>query len=148
MIFEVSRHAAAHTRNLVPRLPFAAGRTDRTKANTGRVVYATTLVTGGAFAGLVYEVVGRPFDTARHLARLEQLSPHSPPKTLLQLMNAKLQKEGVLSLFRDPNAVPATTQDYSRGWQQRLYSVSRALARVGPWGVGFLAFEYWSPPVN
>lgn len=131
----------------MPYLPFAEARTARVKANTERVAYAGVLVGGGAIAGLTYEVVGRPFDNARHLARAEQLAPHTPHRTLVQLLATKLRHEGPLSFLKDPLAQPVPP-GYVPRWQQRLYSASRALARVGPWGVGFLAFEYWSPSVN
>jgi hypothetical protein len=132
---------------IVPRFPFIADRTSRTRANMERVAFAGTLVAGGAVAGLCYEVIGRPFDNARHLTRVGQLNPHIPPRTLHQMCLTKLRQEGIVSFFRDPHA-PAVPPETARGWQYRLYTASRALARVGPWGVGFLAFEYWSPSVN
>ncbi|KAH7103925.1 hypothetical protein BKA62DRAFT_695047 [Auriculariales sp. MPI-PUGE-AT-0066] len=147
MIFEVSRQAAAQARVLVPHLPYAEGRTERTKANTERVAYAGTLVAGGAVAGLCYEIVGRPFDNARHLGRAEQLTLRTAPRAMPELLQAKLRTDGILSFFRDPHATTAV-HEYSNSWKQRLYSVSRVLARVGPWGIGFLVFESWSPSVK
>ena len=133
MIFEVSRQLAARSQTLVLHLPYASRRTERTIANSQRVAYATTLVAGGAVAGLCYEVVGRPFDNARYLARLEQLTPHTPPRTIPQLLIAKLKNDGAVSFLKDPNA-SQVAPEYAKAWQQRLFTTSRALARVGPWG--------------
>ncbi|KZV93333.1 hypothetical protein EXIGLDRAFT_709913 [Exidia glandulosa HHB12029] len=137
-IFEVSRQLAAESRVLVRQWP--SERHEKAKQNTERIVYATTLVAGGAVAGLCYELVGRPWDNARHLVRLNQLTPESPPVTVMVLLARKLRDDGVRSFFRDPHALPVAPV-YDNALKQRLYTVSRTLARVGPWGIGFLAWE-------
>ncbi|EJD44067.1 hypothetical protein AURDEDRAFT_65507 [Auricularia subglabra TFB-10046 SS5] len=138
MIFEVSRELANETRAIIRRSP--GDGHPKARQNTERIVYATTLVAGGAVAGLAYELVGRPWDNARHLSRLEDLSPHTPRLTILQLLAHKLREDGPLSFLQDPHAIHVAPA-YSNAMQQRLYIASRTLARVGPWGIGFLAWE-------
>lgn len=137
-IFEISRQLANEARVTIRRLP--VDDQDKDDPHPGRIAYATTLVTGGAVAGLCYELVGRPWDNARHLARLSQLAPHDHPTTIPQLLLKKLRDDGALSFFRDPHALPVPTV-YENVWKQRFYTASRTLARVGPWGVGFLVWE-------
>jgi hypothetical protein len=45
-------------------------------------------------------------------------------------------------LFRDANSVAHVD---SGGWRARLMGTARVLARVGPWGIGFLAWEMYGP---
>lgn len=138
MIFEVSRELANEARLIIRRSP--GNGHPKARQNTERIVYATTLVAGGAVAGLAYELVGRPWDNARHLSRLEDLSPHRPRLTTPQLLVQKLREDGPLSFLKDPHAIHVAPA-YSNALQQRLYIASRTLARVGPWGIGFLAWE-------
>jgi Mitochondrial carrier protein len=115
-------------------------------------------------AGLGYEIVGRPFDAIRHEWHISSLSVRtvSQPMTaplkvaaqsrfppLLDLILKIVRKEGMRGLFRgpSPSVVPPKSSN-ANGWRSRAYPVLRALARVGPWGIGFLVWGTVGPGIQ
>ncbi|KAK7023966.1 hypothetical protein R3P38DRAFT_2955152 [Favolaschia claudopus] len=145
-IFEVTRRVAHAARD-------ATRAANSTSSNTSKqtrlpqlpqLVYGATLVSGGVIAGMAYEVIGRPWDAARHAARLNLLTDqdYRPP---LALVLQQVKQEGFLSLFRGHTASHAVTPSTVRS---RIYSVLRTLARVGPWGVGFLVYQVYDPRLS
>ncbi|KAF8184880.1 hypothetical protein K438DRAFT_1907723 [Mycena galopus ATCC 62051] len=139
-IFDITRRIALHVRSAVQDATrFGKSTTGNSSQNKHlpQLVHGVTLVTGGVIAGLSYEIIGRPWDVARHAARVNLLSDreyHSP----LVLVTQKIQRDGFLSLFRNPATVGVVSSSTARS---RIYSVLRTLARVGPWGVGFLVYQ-------
>lgn len=108
-----------------------------------RVIHAATLVSGGAVAGLAYEMVCRPIDHSRrayYLHGVHSKGDHS----IIQTLSRKLKEDGVLSLFRDPSSHLHETPSS----RPRLHAFLRTLARVGPWGVGFLVWESLGPGLS
>lgn len=100
-------------------------------------------------AGLVYEAVCQPFDRLRRIIYVHRLDhPHaqaSVPKILAQAV----REEGIMTLLRDPN-MPASLPVSVPGsaipsWAANL---ARTLARVGPWGIGFLVWEAYGPGIG
>ena len=145
-IFELTRRAAteakATTRTLLRRHSSSLGMDDKLSRVTLRVVHAATLVSGGAIAGLAYEFCCRPWDVARkavHVAAV--VSPERHSVTSILLLKAK--DEGWTSFIKAP---PLHISDTSSSpIQRRLRAVTRTLARVGPWGMGFLVWETFGP---
>ncbi|EEB87768.1 hypothetical protein MPER_14749, partial [Moniliophthora perniciosa FA553] len=91
--------------------------------NVPRVIHGSSLVAGGVLAGLGYELTIRPWEHARQTLR-----------------------EDWLAFFRDPvSNVHNVTVSVSR---RRILSAFRTLARVGPWGVSFLAWEIFGPTLD
>lgn len=100
------------------------------------------LVSGGAIAGLSYEMVSRPLDLARRAVYLDRVNVHghhSVTKTLLH----QLKDQGLSSFFKDPSA-----QAKDLAPRPRVYAFLRTLARVGPWGMGFLVWEAVGPGIS
>ncbi|KAJ6606489.1 hypothetical protein DFH09DRAFT_1269429 [Mycena vulgaris] len=134
-IFEITRRIALKIRDVVSHnvtrsVESRGGRGTSFKNHLPQFVHGMTLVTGGVIAGLSYEVIGRPWEVTRQAVRLNVVTKqeyHSP----LVLVAQKIQQEGFLCLFRDPNAASA---DSPASGHPRIYSVLRTLARVGPWG--------------
>lgn len=90
-------------------------------------------------AGLSYEIIGRPWDVTRQAVRLK-LVTNQEHRSPLVLVTRKIQQEGLLCLFRDPT-VGNVNSPATSGVRRRIYSILRTLARVGPWGVGFLVYQ-------
>jgi hypothetical protein len=92
--------------------------------------------------------VGRPWDVARraiHLDRLASLPDRSAALSVMQ----KIREDGILVFFRDPTTVPHKHASSCAGnSHRRLYGALRTLARVGPWGVGFLVWEAYGPGLS
>ena len=67
----------------------------------------------------------------------------------METLCRRLREDGLLSFFRDPhhNAVP-NDEAHLSPLRRRLYSASRTLARVGPWGIGFLVWEAFGPGIS
>jgi hypothetical protein len=115
----------------------------RIKRNLPGTVYGISLVTGGVIAGLAYELACRPFDNIRKSIQRDQaIHPeHSSFRAVYELV-----KEEGISLFMKNTETIAPSQGSASG---RLYTALRTLARVGPWGVGFLVYEaYGGFPVQ
>lgn len=156
-IFEVTRRVALHARYL-SETAVETLRTDTSEALTvkqhaPRTIHGIALVTGGVTAGLAYEICSRPFDVMRRAVHLERLTVNNPgpTKPLTSLVTAvahKFRDDGFLSFFRDPTKVVDDTPVATReGVRRRLYAASRMLARLGPWGVGFLVWESLGPGI-
>ncbi|KAJ7582646.1 hypothetical protein C8J56DRAFT_225653 [Mycena floridula] len=138
-IFEITRRVALYaktaSKNYADAIP--QGKGDSLKRNLPRMVHGLTLVFGGVTAGLVYEIVIKPWDAAR---RLVKISNHH--ESALHILKRHLRQDGLFSLFRDPNK--AGKQSSNRAF----YGMLRALGRLGPWGVGFLVWEAYGPGLN
>jgi len=112
--------------------------------STARVAHGLALVSGGVIAGIGYEFMGRPLDVMKQLVHqndVHRRSTSDPPVPHHRFILEKLRQRGVLYFFRAPlSALHESVQDSSVG-SRRIYAVLRTLARVGPWGVGFLVWE-------
>lgn len=141
-IFEMTRRAAVQarqaTQSLIRQKRYGLDASEGKHRHTPRVIHAVTLVTGGAVAGLAYELACRPWDAARkavHTDRVVSTERHSIPTILLH----KLRDEGWASFVRAPLQHVHDTS--SSPMHRKLQAVARTLARVGPWGIGFLVWE-------
>ncbi|KAI0934235.1 hypothetical protein AcV5_006146 [Taiwanofungus camphoratus] len=148
-IFELTRRAASKakaasqdTLQLIHRDTIS----DSFRRHVPRIVHATTLVAGGAVAGLAYELTCRPWDIARKTVHIHKLNcvPERPSISVVLLQ--KIRDDGLLSYFRDQSHVSHETSNSS--FRRRLYSAFRTLARVGPWGAGFLVWEAFGPGIS
>jgi hypothetical protein len=127
---------------------------DKTRKSTARIVHGVTLVGGGVVAGLAYEVVCRPFDNARRWVHLDDLrkavdqstmkggKTESRSHVVARVVLEKF-KEGPLPFFANPqqfvhSAEPSISVSTASRW---MHAGLRTLARVGPWGIGFLLYE-------
>ncbi|TCD66683.1 hypothetical protein EIP91_001037 [Steccherinum ochraceum] len=146
-IFELTRRVATHVKSAAElRLQDEERRGHVVQRNIPRIVHAVTLVAGGAGAGLAYELTCRPWDIARKHVHINQLSTPSTRKNNVVLLLRKLKDDGLRSFFVNPS--PATHDEVRSLAQQRLKSFLRTLARVGPWGVGFLVWESFGPGIS
>ncbi|KAJ7929224.1 hypothetical protein B0H13DRAFT_941113 [Mycena leptocephala] len=143
-IFDITRRIAlkikAVTENVTRSDESPSGNSSK-KSHFPQFLHGATLVSGGVIAGLSYEVIGRPWDVARHAARLNLTNQEY--RSPLVLITHKIQQEGFLSLFRDPTAASVNSPSTARDGYRRIYSILRTLARVGPWGVGFLVYQVY-----
>ncbi|KAH9945970.1 uncharacterized protein BXZ73DRAFT_86194 [Epithele typhae] len=150
-IFEITRGAAADTKALTQdyltrtRDDGSDPRVGAIRRNAPRVAHAVTLVTGGAVAGLAYELVSRPFDAARKAVHHDRLShpPSEKGHSALRVVLRLARQEGLKTFFANPNHVPHDPAVSAA--RRRLTTALRTLGRVGPWGVGFLAWEAFGP---
>jgi len=110
-----------------------------------RAVHAVTLVSGGVIAGLAYEFMSRPWDVARKIVHLDKVTNSSRGQPAVLGVVRKLWEEGPLEIFRDPGTPQATPGPVVSARRRRLNITLRTLARVGPWGVGFLVWEAFGP---
>ncbi|KAI0050902.1 hypothetical protein FA95DRAFT_1535620 [Auriscalpium vulgare] len=150
-VFEVTRRVAATTKTVaqdfVRSIPIHNDRHGTIRRHTPRVIHAMTLVSGGVVAGLSYELLSRPWDVARRLIYLDRVQSevkHTSRHYLVTTLASKLREDGPLSFFRAPTAAHDPQQSHSR---RRLHTALRTLARVGPWGVGFLVWEAFGPGI-
>ena len=150
-VFEMTRKAAKQLKKgslwIVDRFSQQGGTLEsKIRSHLPRIVNGLTLVTGGMVAGICYEFTGRPWDVARRTvhAHAAKLPLHQAPtvKDALQALTTKLKEEGLISYFRDVSK----TKD--RGKASRLTILLRMLGRLGPWGVGFLAWEAFGPGIT
>lgn len=124
-----------------------------------KTVHGITLVSGGVcfltifeirflidffqvLAGLAYEFTGRPWDHARRIVHIHKLQ--TPPDTRVPWLEI-MHKEGFVAFFKSPALPHAVNPDSSMGCRPRLTIALRTLGRVGPWGIGFLAWEAFGP---
>ncbi|CAK5279457.1 unnamed protein product [Mycena citricolor] len=141
-IFEVTRRLALQVRAGTVNVT-ASGESEggKLRRHMPQFLYGLTLVTGGAIAGLSYEIIGRPWDVVRHEVRLNALAKER--RTPIALLARKIEEEGFSRLFRDPlNTIP------ERGPRPRIYTMLKTLARVGPWGIGFLVYQAYDTGSN
>lgn len=108
------------------------------RRNTPRIVHALTLVAGGACAGLAYELASRPFDIARKTVHVDRITVPTEHHSMTALLLRKVEAEGLTSFFANPHPTRDGPSSHTR-------RVLRTLARVGPWGVGFLVWEAFRP---
>ncbi|KAL1944617.1 hypothetical protein VTO73DRAFT_3047 [Trametes versicolor] len=149
-IFDVTRRCAIETKTLsqefLEHTPVADKRPGGLRRHTPRIVHATTLVAGGAIAGLAYELTCRPWDAARKAVQIDRLArardQHSIPAVILR----KMHEEGVRSFFSNPAHVPHDPS--ASRMRRRMNAALRTLGRVGPWGVGFLVWEAFGPGIS
>jgi len=140
-IFELTRHVASqakqHTEDCF--LPERKSLEDTEKRrHAPRIVHATALVVGGAGAGLAYELASRPWDIARKAVHIDRIT--SPEKNSIPvIVLRKLKDDGMHSFFENPTH--ATTNTSTIAIRRRINSILRTVARVGPWGMGFLMWE-------
>ncbi|KAG1748979.1 uncharacterized protein EDB91DRAFT_1235527 [Suillus paluster] len=111
-----------------------------------RAIHGITLVTGGASAGLAYEILSRPWDVTRRTIQLER-SLHPTLKHPLFVIVQKIRGDGIIHFFRDTSTVGSETKEAST-IRRRINSGVRTLARVGPWGLGFLVWEAFGPGLS
>ena len=155
-IFDITRRCAAETKamsqTVLDRTPqvLLGSESDRrfrsVRKHTPRVVHATTLVTGGAIAGLAYELVSRPWDAMRRAVHHDRLAPVREQHSIAGIILHKAREDGVLSFFANPAHVhhdPSASRT-----RRRLNTALRTLGRVGPWGVGFLVWEAFGPGIS
>ena len=124
--------------------PESAMRFRSVRKHTPRVVHAMTLVTGGAVAGLAYELACRPWDAARKAVNVARVTPGSQQQhSAVRVVLSKAREDGVLAFFRNPAHAPHDPA--TSPVRRRLNTALRTLGRVGPWGVGFLVWEAFGP---
>jgi hypothetical protein len=134
-MFDVSRRTAnSFGRSIVPDSPHVKEADRASKlASLNRIVHGTILVTGGVVAGLVYELIGRPFEVLRSLTRLSLPSEKAlQNNNMIQISLHRARTRGVLSFFRSADIVRTSS---------RVQSCLRLLGRVGPWGLAFWIWE-------
>jgi hypothetical protein len=146
-IFEITRRVSASvkatTQTMLDGDPEAEKRFPGIRRFAPRVIHAMTLVSGGAVAGLAYEMVCRPIDHSRRAFYLQKVSDKGG-RSIIRTLSHKLKEEGVLSLFRDPSS----HLHESPSSRPRPHAFLRTIARVGPWGVGFLVWESLGPGLS
>ncbi|KIJ69582.1 hypothetical protein HYDPIDRAFT_36617 [Hydnomerulius pinastri MD-312] len=149
MVFEVTRKVAARvkegTQYAVQKLPPES--TQPYNYHLPRLAHAVTLVGGGAFAGLAYEILCRPWDVARCVIELRKTLPSrsSADRSSISALVLKAREDGILTFFRDHSAVLHKPLESQSNVHRRISSALRTLARVGPWGMGFLVWEAFGP---
>ncbi|THV07934.1 hypothetical protein K435DRAFT_741410 [Dendrothele bispora CBS 962.96] len=149
-IFEVTRRFASDlaewtSEAIHARLP--ASEVNSSSRHISRTVHGVTLVSGGVLAGLAYEYIGRPFDHARRIVHLHEVA--HPRDSHAPLVVFKELRENPVVFFRNPSpAVEDLSKPTLSSGRQRLLVVLRALSRVGPWGIGFLAWEAFGPGLH
>ncbi|KAI0647231.1 hypothetical protein C8Q79DRAFT_925810 [Trametes meyenii] len=149
-IFDVTRRCAIETKSLsqdlVERTPTANKQLGSLRRHTPRIVHAATLVTGGAIAGLAYELVCRPWDAARKVVHIDRLSPVRDQHPITAIILRKIHEDGMLAFFSNPVHVPYDPS--TSRMRRRMNAALRTLGRVGPWGVGFLVWEAFGPGIS
>jgi hypothetical protein len=156
-IFEITRQSAVWTRtrseSLVSDLYSERKEVQTLKRHAPKAIHGITLVAGGVAAGVAYEVCSRPWDSARRAVYVDRVTAvtATPPRTpsAFAALAHKVRDEGLLSFLRDPSASPTdVSRSTSDRLRSRLIAMSRMLARVGPWGVGFLVWESLGPGIS
>lgn len=143
-IFDVTRRLATKTKlasqDVVETWTLEETPTRSLKRHLPRTVHGITLVSGGVVAGLAYELVNRPFDAARKAVQQHGVidASNSPVQAVL----LKFRQDGLGSFFRNLDKTEASPGSAT---SRRLHAALRTLARVGPWGVGFLVWEAFGP---
>ncbi|RXW24892.1 hypothetical protein EST38_g984 [Candolleomyces aberdarensis] len=141
-IFEITRRASSSLKNSAQDLCNRSS-IDRNKlASVPKIVNAVALVGGGVLAGLVYEAVCQPWDRIRRIIYLHRFDNPHGPQSIPAVLTQAIREEGLLTLVRDPLAhgvPPVHPQPTSiPPW---VSNVAKTLARVGPWGIGFLGCQ-------
>lgn len=93
-------------------------------------------------AGLAYEYVTTPWDNARRFVYLDRTVNPARRSPVAAILLHKVRSEGILPFFQhaiQPHSEPfAATRPK---FYTSAYTVIRAIARAGPWGIGFLVWE-------
>ncbi|KZP23586.1 hypothetical protein FIBSPDRAFT_737135 [Athelia psychrophila] len=148
-IFDVTRRLASTTKQAaqeaVDILPLGETRAQSIKRHFPRTVHGITLVSGGVVAGLSYELMSRPFDAARRAVQQHSLGQAGSIEPPMRVLLLKIQEDGLGSFFRDADRATASPGSAA---SRRLYAALRMIARVGPWGVGFLVWEALGPGIS
>lgn len=80
------------------------------------------------------------------MVHLEHTVHASTKRSAASIVAEQLRHNGVLAFFRHPIALHPEGELPASGWLRKSsYNTIRALARVGPWGVGFLVWEAYGP---
>ena len=108
------------------------------------VVHGTSLVCGGILAGFAYEMTTRPFDEARRIVHAQRITDptHRTVVAGIKALAHRAKEDGIRSFFRAPIS---HDPDASTTLRQRCL---RVLARMGPWGAGFLIWEAFGPGLS
>ncbi|KAA1474896.1 hypothetical protein DENSPDRAFT_825136 [Dentipellis sp. KUC8613] len=154
-IFELTRRVAAGlkaaTQDLVEPYPLDDDHRHSVRRFAPRIVHGVALVSGGAVAGWTYEVMSRPWDAARravYLDRVQSSAASTRTRFSLNVIYDKIREDGFISLFRNPETAAPDNSSSSTFGGRRIRAALRTLARVGPWGVGFLVWELWGSELS
>lgn len=150
-IFEMTRSLAVKARTFSEAVLFPEGQYEKRgsiKHNTPRIVHAVTLVSGGAGAGLAYELVSRPWDVARKAVHIDRLIAGREHHSIATILIRKLKDEGVSAFLENPSPASHLNDAHASPVQRRLHSTMRTLGRIGPWGIAFLVWETFGPTVS
>ncbi|KAF5372991.1 hypothetical protein D9758_001628 [Tetrapyrgos nigripes] len=141
-LFEISRRAAVDTAEYASKTTrqLFPDQDSKSIQHTSRIVHGVSLVCGGVMAGLAYEIIGRPFDNARRIVHLEKVT-HKGSSTSAPLAIWQHFRDEPIALFKNPAPAADTVEQMTSLGRRRLLTVLRTLGRVGPWGIGFLAWE-------
>jgi hypothetical protein len=150
-IFEITRRGASRTKfalqNVIESWKFGGSRTQSVKRHFPRIVHGITLVSGGVIAGLAYEIVSRPFDVARKVVQQDRIAyARGGCSPGMVAVMQKVRQDGFLVFFRDSFGADSSVK--SPGSASSRSAALRTLARVGPWGVGFLVWEGFGPGLS
>ncbi|KAI0732093.1 hypothetical protein C8Q72DRAFT_818935 [Fomitopsis betulina] len=153
-IFELTRRTATRvksaTQTVMQSSEARRSIDEPLRRHAPRIAHAITLVSGGAFAGLAYEITCRPWDVARKVVHVDGVAASDArAHSVVEILSHRLRGDGLLSFFRNPHHHTVPDQDINLSpLRRRLYSASRTLARVGPWGIGFLVWEAFGPGIS
>ncbi|CDO72885.1 hypothetical protein BN946_scf185002.g70 [Trametes cinnabarina] len=135
-IFDVTRRCALAAKTYAQELLEQTSTADKEQGSLRkhipRIVHATSLVTGGAIAGLAYEVVCRPWDAARKAVHIDRLSPSGAQHSIPKIVSTKIRDDGMLSFFKNPSHVHHDSG--TSPMRRRLNTGLRTLGGVGPSG--------------
>lgn len=143
-VFEITRRASSRLKKESQELCSRSSLDSEKLKNVPKVVNALSLIGGGVLAGLLYEAVSQPFDRIRRIIYIHRLDNPKNPASILTVLTASVREEGFMTLLRDPldHTLPAPQASSIPSW---ITNLGRTLARVGPWGVGFLVWEAYGP---
>lgn len=149
-VFEITRKVANKVTLATHHVLRQSGNEATHDLHLPRFTHAFTLVCGGMMAGLTYETFCRPWDVARRAIAFDR--PHVPHlrsrQSSFSVLIQKLQEDGITSFFREHSAGCSKHSESRSNAHRRISSAVRTLARVGPWGVGFLVWESFGPGLN
>ena len=156
-IFEITRRVANRTKgasqSLVDSLNSEETQMQLLRRHFPRTVHGVTLVSGGVIAGLSYEIISRPFDMARRFVLEDRLLPTQKQRSVAMTVINRIKQDGILTFLKryssgnTASSAAASSGSGSVG-NRWLYGTLRTLARVGPWGVGFLVWEAFGPGLS
>ncbi|KAF8797897.1 hypothetical protein BYT27DRAFT_7203583 [Phlegmacium glaucopus] len=132
-IFELSRCAGSKVKEI---------SADKLPLQLLPAINGMVLVTGGVLAGLAYEAVCRPWDSARRVIYLERhQNPCQSRESPFKLVKRIAGRDGICVFFRSTDR---TVTESQTKWHRLL----RTAGRVGPWGIGFLVWEACGPGLS